>query len=307
MIKTDVSEFRKNALAKNNQFLLNKQRPLKFVGREIVYPKINTPANEFDLKKFDDNQSTSITDLNAVTADHSTLKDHSLMITDLSVVEDPNRTWNFCNQTGNVDGAWTFKTLMKNLASTNPFQPATDAQVSNFVLKLVKHWTAQKTINQEKVPARPNVTAKIIQPWLDRSFEAGAPNGQLDMRFAPFKLLAIVNRVDLRAGGNTNAGEGRFVFGLINSSCTNKEEFNVIFEYGVPKSGCSDIEAYAQQWFDLSNLTLGSAEYNQALQNITNQFTLCGTSPSKPNQSSLNKLRTNEVAIAPPVSDMGTT
>ncbi|HEY6978076.1 MAG TPA: hypothetical protein VH396_17370 [Chitinophagaceae bacterium] len=299
-IKTDVNEFKKIVSAKNNQLRFTKQRPLKFVGREIIYPVINAQASEVDIKKFDDNEAVPVTDLDAVTADHSILKDHSLMITDLSVVEDPNQTWNSCDQTGNVDGAWTFKTLMKNLASTDPSNLATDAQVSDFVLNWLNTWTVVKTINQEKVPARPNVTTKIIQPWLDRSFEAGAPNGQLDMRFAPFKLLAIVNRVDLRAGGNINAGEGRFIFCLINSSCTDKEEFNVIFEYGVPKSGCSDIQAYAQQWFDLSNLTLGSVEYNEALQNITDQFTLCGTSPSKPNQSSLNKLRTNEVALAPP-------
>ena len=75
----------------------------------------------------------------------------------------------------------------------------------------------------------------------------------------------------------------------------------VIFEYGINKPAtCGDQKAWAQQWVNLKNLTLGSSEYNQALQNITDQFTLCGTNPIKPNQSSLDQLRTNEVALSPP-------
>ena len=39
---------------------------------------------------------------------------------------------------------------------------------------------------------------------------------------------------------------------------------------------------------------MGSAAYNSALQQITDQFTLAGTNPAKPNGSSLDQLRTNE-------------
>jgi hypothetical protein len=42
---------------------------------------------------------------------------------------------------------------------------------------------------------------------------------------------------------------------------------------------------------------LGSAPYPAALQTITDQFTAANTSPSKPNGSSLNQLRTNELAL----------
>jgi hypothetical protein len=74
----------------------------------------------------------------------------------------------------------------------------------------------------------------------------------------------------------------------------------VIFEYGVNKPNtCEGLHDWAQQWVNLKNFTLGSSEYNQALQNITDQFTLCGTNTSKPNQSSLNQLRTNEVTLSP--------
>jgi hypothetical protein len=40
-------------------------------------------------------------------------------------------------------------------------------------------------------------------------------------------------------------------------------------------------------------LTLGSAQYNAALQAITDQFSLAGAAPNRPNQSALNQLRTN--------------
>ena len=44
------------------------------------------------------------------------VKHKSLLITDLRVVEDPARTYNVVDQTGNPTGAWTFGELMKNMA-----------------------------------------------------------------------------------------------------------------------------------------------------------------------------------------------
>ena len=76
----------------------------------------------------------------------------------------------------------------------------------------------------------------------------------------------------------------------------------VIFEFGINKpirSTCDVKKTWAQQWVALKDLTIGSSEYNQALQKITDQYTLCGTNPNKPNQSSLDQLRTNEIALSP--------
>jgi hypothetical protein len=125
------------------------------------------------------------------------------------------------------------------------------------------------------------------------------------MRFAPFKLVAIVNRFDLRQGGlhgilrgpGSAVGEGRYVFCLLNSTCTAALQMGVILEFGVNKPNtCDARKAWAQQWVNLRTLT-GSA-YNQALQNITDQYTLCGSSPTRQNQSSLDQLRTNEIALS---------
>lgn len=71
----------------------------------------------------------------------------------------------------------------------------------------------------------------------------------------------------------------------------------MIFEYGVKKRSCAAKHVYAQQWLDLQSLSIGSPQYNTALQAITDQFATAGADPSKPNKSSLNQLRTNEISL----------
>ncbi len=226
----------------------------------------------------------------------------TLMITDLSVVGDPLRTFNPCTMTGNPNGVWTFGALMRQMASPNPGAIASDAQASAFVLNWLNTWTLSQTVNGESLAARNMIQSTIIAPWLARSLAAGAPAGELKMQFAPFKLMAIVNRLDLRGNsgyGFSNAGEGRFVFNAFNNSC-NALQFTVIFEYGINKRSCTAVKSFAQAWEALNGMSFGSAAYNTALENITNQFTLCGTNTAKPNQNSINQIRTNEIALGLP-------
>lgn len=217
-----------------------------------------------------------------------------LMITDLSVVNDPTRTYDLCNNTGNPNGAWTFKTLMTNMAN----QPMTGIDPAVFTENWLQSWNVNHTINTFPVPARPNIGALVLNSW-------PRIGGKLDLNKAPFRLLAIVNRVDLRGNlvyGGGSAGEGRLVFGVVNRNAAggcSTTRFTVIFEYGVPKSGCSSVKAYAQQWVNLGNIALGSAAFNPALQAITDQFTTANAAPNRPNRSALNQLRTNENALNP--------
>lgn len=223
----------------------------------------------------------------------------TLMITDLSVVEDPTRTFNPCNSTGNPNGVWTFGALMRQMASPNSSSIASDLQVSNFVRNWMNTWKTNQTVNGENLPARSSIQ-NLLTDWENKS--SVSSGGILNMRFAPFKLIAIVNRLDLRGNsgyGFSNAGEGRFVFNALTSSCAS-QEFTVIFEYGINKKSCSAVKTFAQEWNNLNSMTLGSAAYNSALENITNQFVLSGTSPSKPSQNSINQIRTNEIALASP-------
>lgn len=226
----------------------------------------------------------------------------TLAVTDLSVVEDPQRTYDVCGNTGNPDGAWTFKTLMTNMAN----ESGTGVDPADFVEDWLQSWNTTHTINGFPVPARNRINTRVLSAW-------PRIDGKLDLSQSPMRLLAIVNRVDLRStaigqprygGGNggipINAGEGRFVFGVVDRSAgggCRKMDFTVILEYGVPINQCTAIRSYAQQWHALGNIGLGSAAFNPALQAITDQFTAAGVAPGKPNGSAINQIRTNEVAL----------
>lgn len=237
----------------------------------------------------------------------------SLVITDIRVVEDPSRTFNPCTNRGTPMGVWTFGFLMREMAN----QARTGINPSTFVRQWLDKWMAdQTTANGWTAEKRQQIKALIIDPW---EAVSGGPGAPLDLSKAPFRLLAIVNRVDLRSNaayGGGNAGEGRFVFGVIDRRTTGgidpytgqpirgcgEPQFTVILEYGIDRRGCG-IRDWGRQWYNLRNHSLGSAAYNAALQRITDQFTLANAAPGKPNGSALNQLRTNEIAIANPVPD----
>ncbi len=264
----------------------------------------------------------------------------SLMITDISVTEDPVRTFNPCTGSGNPDGAWTFKALMSNIANTG----STNVTVDSLTREWLGTFLISQTVNGQALERREhliniggsnvtsNIFTTIIRPWLITA--SGNPglvvtetgvnnwrtvwrnlvtNGVDVMQFAPFKLTAIVNRVDLRGnthygGGVSNAGEGRFVMSAVNldGACDDPlvvdpgspfAGFNIIFEYGIPISSCGALKNYQQQWRALSDLPFGSA-FNDALQLVTDVFTAAGAGGARPNGSALNQLRSNEIAIS---------
>jgi hypothetical protein len=94
-------------------------------------------------------------------------------------------------------------------------------------------------------------------------------NGKLDMSRAPFKLISIVNRMDLHAGSN---GETRFVYGLFDLN-GNGMLMTVIFEYGLPdkdpNTGATlTRKSWASKFHALGTKTFGT-QYNAALQAVT--------------------------------------
>jgi len=231
----------------------------------------------------------------------------SLVITHIKVVENWERTFNPCNNTGTPMGAWTFGRLMTDMANT----PVSGVQPPAFVRQWLDKWMAdQTTANGWTAAKRQQIQQLVIDPWVAAS---GGVTQPLNLSIAPFRLLAIVNRVDLRKGsyGGGNAGEGRFVFGIMDMrktggidpytkkptpACT-PTQFTVILEYGINRTGCKAVKDWGLQWYNLKNYNLGSQLYNIKLQAITDQFTKANAAPDKPNGSALNQLRTNEIAI----------
>jgi hypothetical protein len=254
----------------------------------------------------------------------------TLLITDLSVVEDPARTFDPSTGAGTPMGAWTFGRLMTDLA--NPAM--TGINPSDFARRWLRTWEADQSINNDPVPNRKaKMVATILRSWEAAS---GGPGSPLRMDVAPFRLLAIVNRLDLRGnvtyGGGISddcceqrclTGEGRFVFmfsgdhidqgggypdqggngGLIGGDPRGApaKPFLVVFEYCIPREGCPALKAYAQAWADLQCLPWGPV-YNSALQRITDVFATANAMPAKPNGSALNQLRTNENLLTPPTA-----
>ena len=210
--------------------------------------------------------------------------DRELMIRHLGVVDNPKRTQWTGSVTDPADGAWSFGRLMTKMAGEN------DPEV--FVRNWLSRWETDRTVNQFRVPARPNIRT-ILSAWPKRA------NGQLDLRQAPMRLLAIVNRMDLRNLPAGNAGEGRFVFGVTGSS-GQPLQFTVILEYKLPATTLDEARAWAQLWHALGALTPGSADYNAALQKVTDRFSRRGAAPSRPNGSAIGQVRTNEIAIGSP-------
>ena len=207
-----------------------------------------------------------------------------LMITNLDVVEDPVRT----NPNAGRRAVWTFKRLMENMAGEN--DPA------EFTLRWLEHWETDQVVNGQVSPARPDIRELIIDPWLDASC-----HGQLDLRLAPFKLLAIVNRIDLRvhnAKSVSTAGEGRFIFGVVNANGL-PLRFVVIFEYELLAENMSEVRDWAHQWYKLGRHSLGSRGYNRALERITRRFSDAGQAPDKVNGNPINQIRTNEISLGP--------
>ncbi len=75
--------------------------------------------------------------------------------------------------------------------------------------------------------------------------------------------------------------------------------FLVIFEYGVERTRCPDVKAWAQAWLNLSDPMLSVSTYSFQLQNLTQQVVMRNAAPGKPNGSAINQVRTNENLLAP--------
>jgi hypothetical protein len=227
--------------------------------------------------------------------------ERSLLVRDSSVVNDGTRTFDPCTGAGTPLGPWTFGKLMSDMAGSVPPGDFVEAWLSTFL--------AARTINTFDVAAQsaiafpPVSLVDVLATWPRLS------DGTLDVAQAPFKLVAIVNRADLAgnsAYGPVSGAEGRFVFTLVKSIMGECRPipFSVIFEFGVPKSTCSELQSWAQQWLSLSTLPLGTAAYNSALQALTDEFATAGADPSKPNDSALDQLRTNAfVGFAGPAEE----
>jgi hypothetical protein len=227
-----------------------------------------------------------------------------LLITDLSVIESAEETTFDSTHPSGVSkrGAWSFGRLVHNMLPKANRGSAGAA--SNFAYSWLGPGAGNQQPNASVLSvsgARSRVRDFVIEPWKTASgCTAGAADADcvLDMGKAPFRLVAIVYRPDLRKlATETNpghAGEGRFVFNLLVDGKPVKE--TVIFEYSLPISTNLEVLTWAYRWHLLGSFPFGST-YNALLRTITNGFSGPDADRRRPNGNAINQLRTNELVL----------
>lgn len=239
-----------------------------------------------------------------------------LVITDPSVIEAPVETTFDPARPSGTDrrGAWSFGRLVHNML---PADRRDDPRAASaLVTEWLGQWLADQSPNALVSPsaARPNIQALVLGPW--RAASGCAPTDGacvLDMTKAPFRLLAIVNRPDLRIvakDGSATGGEGRFVFQVVGPTLGRNvvggpieiidptprpQKFTVIFEYSLPVKDDAGTLAWAERWHRLGSVGFGTA-FNALLRDVTNDFAGPDADPRRPNGNALDQVRTNEVA-----------
>lgn len=192
--------------------------------------------------------------------------DRSLLITDLSVVND---------RRAQIGGAWGFDTIFKQAVAEAP-QPGAIAY----------HWlhqfSSKTSYNGYALP--PRSSGPLFNIW---PVEVSSPNKPIALNLArhPLTLLAIVFRTDII---NEQFGEGRFIYG-VNDPQRGPQDMTVIFEFFMQTTpNLPTRKSWYQAIANLSKLEHGDA-YNRALQRLTNEFTYPYSGGSQ-----LRRLRTND-------------
>ena len=181
-----------------------------------------------------------------------------LSIIDLSVVGDATRSLDPCVAGQEPLPPWSFGKVMQIVADQ---AGAPDA--SAFVKDWLDTWTTEQVVNGH-VLAPVGIDQFVTIPWL-----AVSGGDRLDLGRAYFRLLSIVNRIDLST--QDGKGEFRMEYVATNVFCQ-PIHFWVILEFELPVEGQDDLRALAQRWHTLSDLPFGE-EYSAALQAITDDLT----------------------------------
>ncbi|HEX7839257.1 MAG TPA: LamG domain-containing protein, partial [Kofleriaceae bacterium] len=204
-------------------------------------------------------------------------KSHELLINDSSVLSDFFRTQTQGPAGDRRVGAWTFKHLMEEMAPTPADAPA-------MVEDMLRGFLTPQIINGFTVAPRPGM-APFLNGW------PRTADGKLDLAQAPFRLKAMVNRIDLRDLDRGDAGEASFIFGFADNGFD--DQATMIFEYRIPAATEADVLGWAQAFHALGALPF-SEQYNAALQAITDRIVQRGARPGGVNGSALHAVRTNE-------------
>ena len=192
---------------------------------------------------------------------------------------------------------------------------AADGDGARLMRHWLETWLSDQEVNGATVAARPDVGRLLIEPWqrADGWTRGAVEDWRPDLANAPFRLLAVVNRLDLAreaAGGGGFYGadpgefveevrpQGRLVYAAIDAQGKPLgHHFTVIFEYDVPDS--MKLVEIAQSWHALGLLEFEDEAFLPDLEVITRGFTdRVWDDELKQNVSNLAQVRTNEMAFS---------
>ncbi len=237
--------------------------------------------------------------------------DTEMIIRARSVVDDPCRTLWTSAGCGARLGQWTFGQLLANMSGSGV---VTSVTAQRFVGTFMKSWLNTQTVGSDPNPvqARGNFRSNFLGPWLTASncsLNADPTVCFLDLKKAPFRLLAITNRIDMAgfdyATGLSGPGELRFAFGALDGSAT---KLNAVFilEYKYPTTRSA--QAWGTLFHGLSNPALAlpasplaapnTTPFADQLQSITDLVVGMNAQPGAHNGgNSIGQIRTNENAF----------
>lgn len=219
---------------------------------------------------------------------HPVVWQKELFITHRNVLTDRRAT--------EVGGPWHFSTLMRRLAGTDD-----NGRVSEFTLSWLREWSEKNhhVVNEDPDHrARDKIEVEMIKPWISASSGGAA---DLDWSKAPFRLIGIVNRIDLTKFSNPDTlqpqalGEARLIF-----ADKGGRSFYAIFEFGIPGARTKEnLITWARKWrllgdpIQFGGETEFGENYLAQLQMITDAYATQDGMKS-------GQVRTNEFVIGSP-------
>jgi len=195
-------------------------------------------------------------------------RERELLVTDRTVLEGAR------SDNASATAPWSFRHVVESLAK------ASSGDAQTFVSEWLATWQGASTAASEgslPLGARPDVQKELVCPWLrltpanecDETCSQ-CTSSKLDLSRAPFRLLAIVNRLDLAettTGCKPEASEGRLVFVALRPGTSTPLSFNAIFEYVVNGTTAGNPAA----WHALASLR--ADDYAAALETLIRSFT----------------------------------
>lgn len=218
-----------------------------------------------------------------------------LMIVDDAIVDDARSR----NRTA---GPWSFRYVMENLVPAG-VEPGT------FARAWLLNWVTSRELNGFRLDRAGEerdalMNELVLCPWYRRTPENQCDQTctrcaatKLDLAEAPFRLSAIVNRMDQRDEiPSEPSGEGRLVFGLTDGPgddpASKPMAMALIFEYRLPETRTP--QQWAESWHGLAKHAAFDDAYKAELEVLTNAFVARGSNPNDAHGTSLAQLRTNE-------------